>query len=203
MKIVKCTNGHYYDESINSSCPYCKSTGDIPETDRNLDYVIPDWDIPDWDIPDYNSPDDEGKTVGYNEYIDNEKTVAVNGLGTDADIQKSGGAFNPVVGWLVCLEGAEKGRDYRIVSGRNYVGRAVENNICIADDDNISRQRHFCIVYDPRSHRFFAVPGDSASIQVNGEVKFSKHLLQDGDIITCGGSKLCFIGFCKEGRDWT
>ena len=176
MKIVKCANNHYYDESIYPSCPYCSGSG---------------------------FADDEGKTVGYADYADEEKTAAWNGLGTPEDAEKAGGKFNPVVGWLVCVEGAEKGRDYRIISGRNYIGRSVNNDICVADDGNVSRQRHFSIVYDPRSRRYFALPGESSTIQINGEAKYNKHLLSDGDIITCGESKLCFISFCKEGRDWT
>ena len=177
MKLVKCAKGHYYDKSIYSSCPYCEGADGRFE--------------------------DEGVTVGYSDYADSEVTVAFNGLGTEKDREKAGGVFNPVVGWLVCVEGEEKGRDYRIVSGRNYVGRSADNNICIADDDSISRERHFCIVYDPRSRHYFALPGESSSIQINGEVKYNKHLLSDGDMIVCGKSKLCFIGFCKEGRDWT
>ena len=177
MRIVKCANNHYYDETQYSKCPYCENGG--------------------------VSADDEGKTVGYTDYLNEEKTIAWNGLGTEEDVKKGGGKFNPVVGWLVCVEGAEKGRDYRICSGRNYIGRAANNDICVAEDSSISRERHFSIVYDPRSRNYFALPGDSYTLQVNGEVRTKTYQLSDGDVITCGESKLCFISFCKEGRDWT
>ena len=189
MKLVHCANGHYYDEEVYSRCPYCDGT--VGSSDKRGKAVG------------YEDALDDGKTVGYEDYLDDGKTVGYNGLGTTEDREKAGGKFDPLVGWLVCIEGAEKGRDYKIFSGRNYIGRAVNNDICVSDDDSISRQRHFSIVYDPRSRRFFALPGESSTIQINEEVKYNKHLLSDGDIITCGKSKLCFIGFCKEGRDWT
>ena len=31
--------------------------------------------------------------------------------------------LDPVVGWLVCIAGPDKGRDYRIHSERNFLGR--------------------------------------------------------------------------------
>lgn len=50
---------------------------------------------------------------------------------------------------------------------------------------------------------FFAVPGESGAIQVNGEEIHKTYELRDGDVIGCGDSKLCFVSFCREGRDWT
>ena len=31
---------------------------------------------------------------------------------------------NPVCGWVVCVAGPRKGKDYRVMAGKNFVGRA-------------------------------------------------------------------------------
>ena len=45
--------------------------------------------------------------------IDNDKTVAVH-------VFENG--IEPVVGWLVCVNGEEKGSNYRLIRGRNRIG---------------------------------------------------------------------------------
>ena len=110
--------------------------------------------------------------------------------------------FEPVVGWLVCVEGKERGRDYRLLAGRNYIGRSVDMDVSIPDDQQLSREKHCSIIYDPRSFRFVLLPGDSTLTMVNGAAQNAPCDINDGDIISCGSTKLCLIRFCKEGRDW-
>ena len=37
--------------------------------------------------------------------------------------------INPVTGWLVCIEGPQLGRDYRILSEKNFIGRDEKKEI--------------------------------------------------------------------------
>lgn len=37
----------------------------------------------------------------------------------------------PVCGWLVCIEGARVGKDYKIKNGKNFVGRGDDMDIQI------------------------------------------------------------------------
>ena len=39
---------------------------------------------------------------------------------------------NPVVGWLVCLEGPDRGHDYPLRAGTNAIGRSPSMEVCIA-----------------------------------------------------------------------
>ena len=75
-------------------------------------------------------------------------------------------------------------------------------DISIPDDQQLSRERHCSVIYDPRSFRFVVLPGDSSLTMLNGETLNMPHDLKDGDVITCGSTKLCFIAYCREGRDW-
>jgi len=56
----------------------------------------------------------------------------------------------PVCGWLVCVEGPRRGKDYKVMEGKNFVGRADDMDIQILGDNKISRRNHCVIVYDEK-----------------------------------------------------
>lgn len=221
MKVTSCAKGHFYDGEKFAVCPYCNEPGETVTTAAvPTDGTIP---VPPMTPPPPIGPgvprpaadnDDDGVTVSYEEDADREITQSYwhapeNGQGATA--APSGGIelpfvqetrFEPVVGWLVCVDGVERGRDYRLLAGRNYIGRSVDMDVSIPDDKQLSREKHCSIVYDPRSFRFVLLPGDSTLTMVNGAAQNAPCDISDGDIISCGSTKLCFIRFCKEGRDW-
>lgn len=169
---------------------------DIPIGDPVMDFAN-----------DVTKPDDE-VTVRYTEAAQDEKTVAMWEEPVDKKSEQNVPSvlkqerFAPVVGWLVCIDGIERGRDYRLHGGRNFIGRAVQMDVSIPDDPKLSRDNHASIIYDSRSKKFFALPGEASHTVLNGATLDAPAALIDGDIIECGGSKLCFIGFCNEGRTW-
>src|SRR5262245_22865422 len=52
----------------------------------------------------------------------------------------------PVVGWLVALDGKHKGDDFRIVEGKNKIGRNADCQVVISDE-SIGGE-HALISYD-------------------------------------------------------
>ena len=40
-------------------------------------------------------------------------------------------SIKPVCGWLVCISGPRQGKDYKIVQGKNFIGRADDMDIQI------------------------------------------------------------------------
>lgn len=111
-------------------------------------------------------------------------------------------ATEPVVGWLVCVEGAMRGNDYRIRAGYNYIGREI-GDIHIRGDQTISRQRHAKIVYDDATHQFFFAPDEGRNvIRLNGKSVISSEELHAYDILTIGQSKLLFVPLCGERFSW-
>ena len=58
--------------------------------------------------------------------------LKIAGADTRTESPASNSVFDPVVEWLVCIDGPEKGRDYRIRSGNNYIGRSqdIERKPC-------------------------------------------------------------------------
>lgn len=109
----------------------------------------------------------------------------------------------PVVGWLVCVEGAPRGRDFRIHSQYNYIGRARHMDICIEGDNSISAENAAILAYDDQQKIFFFAPGQGRNlVRVNGKAVLSPVELQAYDRLTVGKSVFLFIPLCGERFDW-
>ncbi len=111
--------------------------------------------------------------------------------------------IHPVTGWLVCIEGPQIGQDYRIMSEKNFIGRAEEMHIRILGDNAISRKNHAVIVYDPKKRNFYLLPGDASGLAYhNNEAVYSPAELAAYDLIQLGHSKFIFIPMCGAHFEW-
>ena len=129
------------------------------------------------------------------------KTMPVTPAGT-ANVYGSV-PFMPVVGWLVCIDGPAKGRDYRIHSQYNYIGRAQHMDICISGDDCISAERAAVIAYDSEEKFFSFGPSMGHNVvRVNGKMLMNAVVLNAYDELTIGKTKLLFVPLCGERFDW-
>ena len=95
MAIRRCEKGHFYDTEKYSFCPVCMA-------EEKAGMESGHW-------------ESEDKTIGLEE---SDKTVGYLLKELDAEAQ-------PVVGWLVCVRGAERGRDWRLSYGRNDIGKRI------------------------------------------------------------------------------
>lgn len=122
---------------------------------------------------------------------------------TIAVVQQEMG-IDPVVGWLVCLNGKEKGRDYRIHSDNNFVGRSEKMDICVRGDDTISRENHAVISYDMVDKCFYLSRGEGRSIiRLNGKAMLTSERLEAYDVLEVGRTRLLFIPMCGERFEWS
>lgn len=111
--------------------------------------------------------------------------------------------FTPVVGWLVCVDGPAEGMDYRIRAGYNFIGRSENMDICILGDNNISRDRHAMIAYDPQEKVYFFGPADGKSIlRKNDKMVMAPTELAAYDVLRIGSTKLMFVPLCGEHFNW-
>ncbi len=109
----------------------------------------------------------------------------------------------PVVGWLVCVGGVHFGEDFKLKSGRNFIGRAAGMDVSIAKDTTVSRERHTAVVYEPRGNLFIVQPGDSKELSyLNGEVVLAPREINAGDRLTVGKTELMFIPCCSAAFNW-
>ena len=109
---------------------------------------------------------------------------------------------DPVVGWLVCVEGPGNGRDYRLRAGRNFIGRSFKMNVHMVEDQQIAQENHASIIYEPIASRFILLSGNGICTELNGEPVSGAVDIKEGDSIKLGGSVLDFVAYCKGEKRW-
>ena len=113
------------------------------------------------------------------------------------------GGFDPVVGWLVCVEGRNRGRDFRLRREKNFIGRSETMDICIVGDDTISREKHASVSFNPKNNQFKLHPGDAHGlVYLNGEEVDTPTPLKPKDLIEVGQHKLMFVSLCGDDFNW-
>lgn len=205
MNLTKCSNGHFYDSDTYASCPHCNSgaaaenntiafdNGAGAMQSQNIAATI--------DLESYVSADtsDGPGATDSNVYeTDDSKTISIYQSGKMETPQMS-----PTVGWLVCTKGKFYGQDFRLKSGRNFIGRGAGMDVCLAGENTVSRDRHATIIHEPRKNIFIAQPGESRELfYVNGNVVLSSIELKKNDILQLGEVQLMLIPCCDSAFQW-
>ena len=191
MAVVRCAQGHYYDDEKFSRCPFCGVSID------------------------FGAVSDSGKTVA----LSSAQTFAADDSGDKTvslkaaeqlpdDDQKTIGLYSDlrgndlVTGWIVCIDGPERGRDHRLFHGFNRIGRGAGMQIRIEADPSVSRSNQCAVVYDSRGNTFYLVPEKGNQVLLNGNPLRMPAELKAGDLITIGSGVYEFVPFCREGRVW-
>jgi len=178
MSLVRCPNGHMYSvRKHGNTCPYCNVSSDNGSSGSDVRKPAG---RKVHTIS--NTNDNNGKTQAYWENQE---------------------GLEPVVGWLVCIEGAQRGEDYQIRNEKNFIGRSEDMHIQIAGDNSISRKNHAVISYNPIQRNFFLIPGDGVGIVFrNNEAIYSPTELSAYDVLQMGKSKFIFIPLCGIHFEW-
>lgn len=202
MNLVKCSNGHYYDGDKFDTCPHCSGlTENAQNTSDEMDMTVPLTPIERQEVED---------SIPVTEPLTEPLTAPGRLFGNPADTEKTVGYYNfdtkvePVVGWLVCIEGDDFGRSFNLKAGKNFVGRSAGiNDIVIQGDSAVSREKHAIVIYDPKSCSFLVQPGMSSELfYVNDEVVLQAKAIENKDLILVGNTKLMFIPFCSSEFTW-
>lgn len=128
-------------------------------------------------------PDDEGRTVRFSSRKEDAK--------------------EPLVGWLVGLNGEVYGEGFPLVTGRNYIGRGADMDVVLRGDPSVSRNKHAVIIYEPRSRQFLLQPGESKELfYLDDKVVLDTQVMSSGCELCIGETKLKFIAFCGEDFSW-
>ena len=157
-----------------------------------------------------SSHDDATKVI-FTKIGGDQPTVMMPGRGGDTVMVPAGaadahskGAFDPVVGWLVVVDGLGRGQYRPVRYGQNAVGRGQDLRISIDfGDQRISREAHAFVIYDEVQRRFFIRDnGKSNIVRLNGEAVLSLSELHDRDRISIGETTLLFVALCDQNFDW-
>lgn len=204
--LITCPQGHYYNAAVHSSCPICGGAGSVPPTEGSPSAGTPGFPTT---VPFSETGPIRGGGTGF---VKTEKVVQreVFPGGVDmpgftiigGDEAAPDGQSEPVVGWLVCVEGPVRGTDYRIHAGYNYIGREL-GDIHIPGDQQISRQNHAMIAYDSSERLFYVGPSAGRNlIKVNGKTVLNAVEIKSYDIISIGTTKMMFVALCGEQFSW-
>lgn len=212
MSMQQCPNGHLYDDAKNSSCPYCNNGGSVnatvplfdsqPQMGGNMfpqttpldgfggqGYVAPQPQVVQVDEPNMfpaTAPvGEQFAATTYKEDLVNENGIV------------------EVRGWLVCLEGAKRGEDFKIRGEKNTIGRGSGNDIKLEFDSSISKGVNAIISYDVRNNKFFIFLGESKNnIYVNDQMLMTPIEIKDYDVIEIGSTKMIFRSLCNDKFNW-
>lgn len=110
----------------------------------------------------------------------------------------------PVVGWLVIVDGPGKGIAKTLGYGMNSIGRGIEARLSLDfGDEQISRKGHAMLTYDPKGRRYYIQHGEGTNLTyVNDVPVLQPTELKGREMIGIGNTRLCFIPFCGSEFDW-
>lgn len=215
MNLTRCNQGHFFDADKYPTCPHCN-----PGAPAAAPAATPNADMKTMPLnavaggtatmpinqpmntvplnPPVNTtplPDNKTQSGGLRDQVDDvNKTVGF--------FKKANGK-EPVVGWLVCVEGKHYGEDFRIRMGRNFIGRGANMDIVLPNDSSISREKHSIIVYEPQENMYVLLAGESKELSyLNGQVVLSPQLLKPYDKIKLGNTVLMFVPLCGDSFVW-
>lgn len=191
----RCDNGHYFDADRHPMCPFCgpelsemgETYAVVPQrpggsqdesapSESSLPSIRPST------TPSHSSAPLQKETVAYWGHAD----------------------FDPIVGWLVCVDGTGKGKDYRVRRGNNTIGRDRSMDI-VLDDPGVARRRQAIIAYDKRTNTFMIKEGESRGlVYLNSVPVAGSQPLAPWDRLEFGESstQYLFVPFVGEQFQW-
>ncbi|MCD8082485.1 MAG: FHA domain-containing protein [Clostridiales bacterium] len=200
MKLTKCSNGHFYDSEMYSSCPHCAGGGAAMDEGKTVPFA----DAPGSEDKETMDLDAYGSGVGAAPAPvdeDDNKTISI--YQSKKAVESGAASAAPTVGWLVCTKGKFYGQDFRLKSGRNFIGRSTMMDICLSGENSVSRDRHATIIHEPRKNIFIAQPGESRELfYINGNVVLSPVQMKKNDVMQVGDVQLMLIPCCDEAFNW-
>jgi len=108
-----------------------------------------------------------------------------------------------VCGWLVCVKGVNKGRDYKIRPGKNFIGSGNAMKICIKGDKRVYKRNHAILLYDSKTSKMMLLPGDShGMVYLENQAIYEPTEVKDFNDIEIGDSVFKFAPFCSGGLNW-
>lgn len=143
------------------------------------------------------------KTMPPRGYAPPAAPTPVTAAGKTVGLMQEKMGFDPVVGWLACVEGPSRGKSYTVRGGINAIGRSERMDIVVTGDMTISAENHVKLSYSDRNNRFSLIPGEGRNIvYLNGEEVFAATPLHAYDLIDFGETKLLFVPLCGERFTW-
>lgn len=140
------------------------------------------------------SPVEDGKT----ELISEKETSTV----TQIDEVLTDNEVPQTVGWLICVKGKAKGKDFHLHNGWNYIGRSSKSDVHI-DDPKVSSTMAR-VSYDARNRAFAISTSEGAKnlTYCNGKAVYNTVEINAYDTISMGDTDFIFVPLCGSHFNW-
>lgn len=216
MATTKCAKGHIYDPNVYGVCPYCNSQHKV------INFAPGEEDgktAPIGAQVGFGATEEmghaqggigvtapggmQGSEIGHTLPLDQDITQPPWKKTEILDPVKNMNGNRPIVGWLVCINGPEKGKDYRLFTGKNWIGRSEKNDVSIKKDNTISGEKQAAVAYESKKGRFHLIDSDGSNTNyLNDEPIYGQAELKPYDVIEMGKTRLVFVPFCGEHFMW-
>jgi len=161
-----CANGHQMEDSW-AVCPYCQRTGFQGAAGPQNVKTRLESEAPNPSQPAAPAPASGRKTV-----LLSEKHKP------------------PVVGWLVALNGEQRGEDFRIRDGQNTIGSAPDADIVLRD--TAVSGKHASLRYKDQKFYLTDLDSTNGTYLNDGAQPIAREELKDDDIVRIGEISLKF-----------
>ena len=123
---------------------------------------------------------------------------------TSSDAPISDFSAEPVVGWLVVIDGPGRGQSLKLGYGVNTIGRGPDSRVSLDfGDEQISRQGHAMLTYDTKGRKFYIQHGGAANLTYLGDAPvLQPHEIKGREVIGIGNTILIFVPFCGPEFEW-
>ena len=110
----------------------------------------------------------------------------------------------PVVGWLVVIDGPGRGQSLKLGFGMNSVGRDADERVSLDfGDEEISRKSHALVTFDPKGKKFYLQHGGGINLTyIDDQPILQTQELKGKEVICIGNTRLCFVPFCGPDFMW-
>lgn len=201
MAVVQCKNNHYYDNVKFRECPHCAKMMEDGDTGRAVletqragvyasEYIrrsIQSRSVPEQGMQERSMHKPQGMPAR-----DRKE-------GAPVSAKRLEGGYT--VGWLVCVDGADYGRDFPLYAGFNRIGREVENDV-ILTDMQVSAEEHCSVIYEERRNVFYIVPKAGSLVYADDVPVEQAEEIENGTLLTVGETNLELVVFCKGEKRW-
>lgn len=215
MAVVQCRNAHYYDDEKYQQCPHCAALQEKAAQDKQMAEQVSQARQIESYAAQYirqhsrsrtedskpqaqgfqpQTPNIQGRMpVESSREVDDERAVS---------LYQKRGAAQYTVGWLVCVEGEEYGRDFPLYAGFNRIGRSGSNDIVLSDVQ-ISMEEHCSVIYEQKKNIFYLLPKAGSLVYVRDDLVQQAQEIESGEVVAIGETRLELVVFCKGERRWT
>jgi hypothetical protein len=204
--IKTCSNGHNYDSSLYSTCPYCpkgntgeKTIMNNPYQDNAPTVLNNAGNSEKTRIVSAGGYGNEDKTKPYQGVTPENKTNVPNSTKIVVPDEESGQLgqvqTRKLVGFLVSYTLNAQGKSFKLYEGKNLIGADPTCDIVISSDPGVSG-KHITILYRSGKFRFKDEFSTNATF-VNG-AEIEEGYLENQDIIKIGKTKFAFMAIPLE-----